>query len=365
MQLLFNVLFQRKRHSVQISDIKLAIFDIKMAKWKQGLIDRHIQDQSREGGGGEEGGQSSDKAVEVEVLHIVSPNQIYVRFVSEFEDWRKFHQMLQEAGQKAIFDKKNHLVSGMKVLCIVEGAWHRGTLVETGKLCLVRLVDLGAEVNIDIKNVKKLEDTRIIKKNLFAKLVSLPGIEPAGSGGWSDSSVDLLCNIAKKKVMLLEKDVGQVDLIVEDTTVSNPVDVESVVRTSITEILIEEGLALKKNTRNKYASVQKCCSYCGIDQQATLVKCICTRLFCNKHIVDHMVKAKHHQVTLNKDGPIECDSCGNRNVFELGFMPSSKVENVAVLLCRMDCSINMLGFTEVSNLDLYNSFILDNCHTPF
>merc|ERR1719186_592374 len=39
--------------------------------------------------------------------------------------------------------------------------------------------------------------------------------------------------------------------MVEHMTASNPVDVESVVRTSLTDILLDEGLALKKDTRSK------------------------------------------------------------------------------------------------------------------
>jgi len=92
------------------------------------------------------------------------------------------------------------------------------------------------------------------------------------------------------------------------------------------------------------------CRYCGHHDPASVVKCnICNKWFCNargntsgSHIVNHMVRAKHKEVTLHKDGPLgetvlECYSCGIRNVFVLGFIPA-KADSVVVLLCRQPCA---------------------------
>jgi regulator of nonsense transcripts 1 len=71
--------------------------------------------------------------------------------------------------------------------------------------------------------------------------------------------------------------------------------------------------------------------------------------FCNgrgstsgSHIVNHLVRAKHREVTLHAEGPLgetllECYSCGVRNVFVLGFIPA-KADSVVVLLCRQPCA---------------------------
>ena len=88
------------------------------------------------------------------------------------------------------------------------------------------------------------------------------------------------------------------------------------------------------------------CKYCGIHEPSTVVMCnICKKWFCNgrgstsgSHIVNHLVRAKHREVTLHSDGPLgetvlECYSCGVRNVFILGFIPA-KADSVVVLLCR-------------------------------
>uniref|UniRef100_A0A182PR66 DNA helicase n=1 Tax=Anopheles epiroticus TaxID=199890 RepID=A0A182PR66_9DIPT len=92
------------------------------------------------------------------------------------------------------------------------------------------------------------------------------------------------------------------------------------------------------------------CRYCGIHEPSTVVMCnICKKWFCNgrgstsgSHIVNHLVRAKHREVTLHADGPLgetvlECYSCAVRNVFVLGFIPA-KSDSVVVLLCRQPCA---------------------------
>ena len=76
------------------------------------------------------------------------------------------------------------------------------------------------------------------------------------------------------------------------------------------------------------------------------MKCAtCQKYFCNgrggtsgAHIVNHLVRAKHKEVSLHPESPLgetllECYNCGCRNVFLLGFIPAKK-DTVVVLLCR-------------------------------
>ncbi|CAB4069644.1 UPF1 [Lepeophtheirus salmonis] len=102
---------------------------------------------------------------------------------------------------------------------------------------------------------------------------------------------------------------------------------------------------------NKREIPEAACRYCGFLDPACVVQCnACRKWFCNSrgntsgsHIVNHLVRARHKEVTLHKDGPLgetvlECYSCGVRNVMVLGFIPA-KADSVVVLLCRQPCAI--------------------------
>ena len=102
------------------------------------------------------------------------------------------------------------------------------------------------------------------------------------------------------------------------------------------------------------------CRYCGIHNPATVVKCaICQKWFCNgrgctsgAHIVNHLVRSKHKEVSLHPDGPLgetvlECYQCGCKNVFLLGFTPA-KDDTVVVLLCRHPCAATVPSTKDVT-----------------
>lgn len=102
-------------------------------------------------------------------------------------------------------------------------------------------------------------------------------------------------------------------------------------------------VAIKKEILLTNATIY---SYCGIHSPASVVKClVCSKWFCNSrgntsasHIVNHLVRAKHKEVILHSESPLgettpECYTCGNKNVFMLGFIPA-KSDSVVVLLCR-------------------------------
>jgi len=92
------------------------------------------------------------------------------------------------------------------------------------------------------------------------------------------------------------------------------------------------------------------CRYCGIHDPSCVVMCnACKKWLCNgrgntsgSHVINHLVRAKHKEITLHKDGSLgetvlECYSCGCKNVFVLGFIPA-KSDSVVVLLCRQPCA---------------------------
>ncbi|KAH8261736.1 hypothetical protein KR044_005835 [Drosophila immigrans] len=119
------------------------------------------------------------------------------------------------------------------------------------------------------------------------------------------------------------------------------------------------------------------CKYCGIHDPATVVMCNnCKKWFCNgrgstsgSHIINHLVRAKHREVTLHGDGPLgetilECYSCGVRNVFVLGFIPA-KADSVVVLLCRQPCAAQNSLKDMNWDQEQWKPLISDRCFLPW
>ena len=192
--------------------------------------------------------------VEVEVLHVDSPEQVWVRLAVDMDRWSQVHQVVQEVGNKVMeIGIIAELEVGQKVICRVDGAWYRGrvVVVDLVKTCWVKLVDLGSVVDLDREHVGILDNHYILKEKVLARSVKLGGLEPAGSGGWSGSSVDFLIRwTRKRKVFLVKKEDASEDLMVEEVSASNPTDVETVSRISLSAMLMQRGLALGINTRN-------------------------------------------------------------------------------------------------------------------
>jgi len=125
-------------------------------------------------------------------------------------------------------------------------------------------------------------------------------------------------------------------------------DTESMVSVPVDAM---KGLALKTPDEDK-ALPPHACAYCGIHSPGSVVKCLtCNKWFCSargnassSHIVNHLVRARHKEVSLHPqsalgDTTLECYNCGTKNVFLLGFIPA-KSDTVVVLLCRQPCAAN-------------------------
>lgn len=119
------------------------------------------------------------------------------------------------------------------------------------------------------------------------------------------------------------------------------------------------------------------CVYCGIHDTGSVVCCNqCNKWFCNgrgqtpaSHIVTHLVRAGHREVSLHTeselgDTVLECYSCGGRNVLNLGFIHGS-TESVVVLLCRDPCLLtNALNDLEWDQ-NGWCALIKDKCFLPW
>ncbi|CRG94113.1 regulator of nonsense transcripts, putative [Plasmodium gallinaceum] len=113
-----------------------------------------------------------------------------------------------------------------------------------------------------------------------------------------------------------------------------------------------------KNNKNKEKLKYYRCRYCEIDSIDSVVQCNnCNRWFCNgsygtcgSHIVTHLVRSKHKEIKLHKNSLLgetilECYNCGCRNVFLLGFLPTSE-EGVVVIICRDPCLAYCISLNE-------------------
>jgi len=193
---------------------------------------------------------------EVEVVRIESPDQVWIRPISDKERWEDLHQAVQAVGQ-GVVQGRQHIKVGDKVVCKVPhlGAWYRASVLGVTKdTCRLKLVDPGDVATVDTLNVSELQDPELRKEKVCIKNIRLGRLEPAGSGGWSGSAVDFLMRrIGRRKVFLVRNDDGSDDLVVEEVIADNPTDVESVSRESFSDMLLERGLALKMNTRSRCA----------------------------------------------------------------------------------------------------------------
>ncbi|GAM24375.1 hypothetical protein SAMD00019534_075500 [Acytostelium subglobosum LB1] len=116
------------------------------------------------------------------------------------------------------------------------------------------------------------------------------------------------------------------------------------------------------------------CGYCGLHDPSTVVRCSCGKWFCNgkgktnsSHIVTHLVKTRHNEISLHADSQfgetvLECYNCGCKNIFLLGFITAKK-EQFVVLLCRDPCAMG--GSKETTNWDLSNWQPLINSERSF
>ncbi|OQV18741.1 ATP-dependent helicase NAM7 [Hypsibius exemplaris] len=134
-----------------------------------------------------------------------------------------------------------------------------------------------------------------------------------------------------------------------------------------------------KATAKKRNGPDSCCSYCGQDESATMVKCMdCNKWFCNgtsetktrngtqkeSHIIIHLRASKHHRSiavydTSDQLTAIRCTGpdCDETNCFDMGTVVDPDKSLLACCLCR-PCAIQMKKFGSSDWL------ILVDCHNP-
>ena len=143
----------------------------------------------------------------------------------------------------------------------------------------------------------------------------------------------------------------------------------------VEDLLLQMSLDIPDNDKK---IVHHSCRYCECSSPASVVRCSCGLWFCNgqsggaSHIVSHLVKSRHKEVSLHSDSPLgdatlECYLCGGKNVFLLGFVPS-KQDAVVVLLCREPCLHNPTSLQDSTgkwDLSAWQSLIEERSFLPW
>ena len=194
--------------------------------------------------------------IDVSVVHIESPDKIWVRYKIYECLARELHETLNKLGEKAHSGRLEEVLQlGSKVMCKDnEGIWARGKISEfKDDKVMIQLVDRGCSSLFDRNSVRILVHSLLREVKPLAELVTLRGIEPAGGETWSIKALDVLTNCLKKGELILVNHPDAVkDLLLVERLSKNPLDLETVKKTSLSQILLKKGVALKVNTRSKY-----------------------------------------------------------------------------------------------------------------
>lgn len=146
---------------------------------------------------------------------------------------------------------------------------------------------------------------------------------------------------------LLASPVGGADIIARKDGIQPSL---AKVTEEVAELKFEEDDEDEDDAGGSKELPEWACRYCGLHDPTAVVHCnACNKWFCNakgntsgSHIVNHLVRAKHKEVSVHKKGLVadtvlECYSCGVKNIFVLGFIPA-QAESVVVLMCRQPCA---------------------------
>lgn len=133
----------------------------------------------------------------------------------------------------------------------------------------------------------------------------------------------------------------------------------------------EEALSEYSSGSSDSIIPEHACAYCSHHNPLSVAKCsTCQKWFCNakvpgsgSHIVQHLVRSKHKEVSLHPESPVgdsvlECYNCGCRNIFILGYI-SAEGDSLVVLLCRQPCAVSASGRDSGWNIESWQPLISD------
>ncbi|XP_026530792.1 RING finger protein 17 [Notechis scutatus] len=186
----------------------------------------------------------SNKELQVQINHIVSPSKIFVHFMLS----EKILKRLQENMIATYFETENEAIkweADMDCAAYVceQNQWQRGKIIRivSEKVVEVFLIDLGIVKTMDISCLRELEQNLKTIRPLAVEC-SLTNISPSGgTEQWTATACDTLKSYLTGAI---------VNLIIQDTNLS-PLPVKIFCKdeqhcTDVSEYMIQKGLALRK-----------------------------------------------------------------------------------------------------------------------
>ncbi|XP_034265695.1 RING finger protein 17 [Pantherophis guttatus] len=188
----------------------------------------------------------SNKELQVQINHIVSPSKIFVHFMLSEKILKRLQEKMiatySETENKAI---KWEVDMNCAAYICEQNQWQRGQIIRivSEKVVEVFLIDLGIIKTLDITCLRELEQNLKTIRPLAVEC-SLTNIRPSGgTEQWTATACDVLKSYLTGAV---------VNLIIQDTNLS-PLPVTIFCKheqhcTDVSEYMIQEGLALRKRT---------------------------------------------------------------------------------------------------------------------
>ncbi|XP_039207442.1 RING finger protein 17 [Crotalus tigris] len=186
----------------------------------------------------------SNKELQVQINHIVSPSKIFVHFMSS----EKILKRLQEKMIATYFETEYKAINwevDMNCAAYIceQNQWQRGQIIRivSEKDVEVFLIDLGVVRIVDITCLREIEQNLKTIRPLAVEC-SLTNISPTGgTEQWTATACDVLKSYLTGAI---------VNLIIQDTDLS-PLPVKIFCKdeqncTDVSEYMIKEGLALRK-----------------------------------------------------------------------------------------------------------------------
>ena len=200
-----------------------------------------------------------EECEEVEVLHIESPGEVWVR--RRTEAWARFQLELSGLPERLSIGQLHSLPGpGDRLLCRYGGFLCRAEvlLLECDQYLLVRLLDHGVIKKVAQHQLGPLKEARVRSADPFSFPVSVAGVEPAGtSGTWTCAARDCLRELVSNNIVEMEGELGgrEVGLWVGEMSKDDPLGPDEIIWTSAAEHLMHLGVALPLGTRQELKEI--------------------------------------------------------------------------------------------------------------